>query len=189
MEVDEISRLAEKLDAWFDGILPLLESNDAAAQSKALLDGVEIAKEFDRIKEEGIAVLNALLNRQDNADGRVASLVQGFAFGVQLLGALYELGDTDGGNKGAHLVRDVVKKLDAIEPGGVSLAALLDHPDDVVRVYAGQYLIDRMPERVVPALRSIDEKNDGRHASMRAMTVLFPWDGDQKEKERGTRKK
>jgi len=189
MEVDEISRLAEKLDAWFDGILPLLESNDAAAQSKALLEGVEIAKEFDRIKEEGIAVLNALLNRQDNADGRVASLVQGFAFGVQLLGALYELGDTDGGNKGAHLVRDVVKKLDAIEPGGVGLAALLDHPDDVVRVYAGQYLIDRMPERVVPALRSIDEKNDGRHASMRAMTVLFPWDWDQKEKERGTRKK
>src|SRR5438067_430321 len=90
MEVDEISRLAEKLDAWFDGILPLLESNDAAAQSKALLEGVEIAKEFDRIKEEGIAVLNALLNRQDNADGRVASLVQGFAFGVQLLGTQME---------------------------------------------------------------------------------------------------
>ncbi|MGN6749908.1 MAG: hypothetical protein ACTHJS_15070 [Xanthobacteraceae bacterium] len=190
MKTDEsISLLAEKLDAWVDRLLPLLESNDTAAQSKALAEGVGILKELDRLKEDGIAVLNALINQQDSADGRVASLVQGFAFGAQLLGALYELGDTDGGNKVADRVREVVRKLDAIEPGGLSLAALLDHPDDVVRVYAGQYLIDRMAERVVPVLRSIDEKNDGSHATIRAMTILFPRDWDQKEKERGTRKK
>jgi hypothetical protein len=86
-------------------------------------------------------------------------------------------------------VRDVVRKLDAVETGGFGLAALLDHPDDVVRVYAGQYLIDRMPERVVPVLRSIDEKNDGSHATIRAMTILFPRDWEQKEKERSTREK
>jgi hypothetical protein len=191
MKVDEsIRQIAEKLETWFNGILPLLESNDTAAQSKALLEGVEIAKEFDRIKKEGITVLNELLNRQDNnADGRVASLVQGFVFGVQLMGALYELGDTDSGNKVAGLVRGVVRKLDAIEPGGDNLAALLDHPDDLVRVYAGQYLIDRMPERVVPVLRLIEEKREGRQANIRAMTVLFPWDWDQKEKERSAGKK
>jgi hypothetical protein len=189
MKVDEsISQIAEKLDAWFGGLLPLLESNDTAAQSKALLEGVEIAKELDRIKKEGITVLNAPLNRQDNnADARVASLVQGFVFGVQLMGGLYELGDTDSGNKVAGLVRGVVRKLDAIEPGADNLAALLDHPDDLVRVYAGQYLIDRMPGRVVPVLRSIDEKKDGSQATIRAMTVLFPWDWEQKEKERSTR--
>jgi hypothetical protein len=188
MKIDEsISQLAEKLDAWVDRLLPLLESSDTAAQSKALAEGVGILNELDRLKEEGIAALNALLNRQDNTDGRVAFLVQGFGFGVQLLGALYELGDIDGGNKVADVVRDVVRKLDAMEPGGVSLATLLDHPDDVVRVYAGQYLIDRMPERVVPVLRSIDEKNDGSHATIRAMTILFPRDWEQKEKERGTR--
>jgi hypothetical protein len=191
MKIDEsISQLAEKLDAWFDGILPLLDSNDTVAQSKALAQGAGILNEFGRFKEEGIAVLNVLLNRQDNADDRVvASLVQGFVFGVQLLGALYELGDTDGGNRVADLVRDVVRKLDAIEPGGDNLAALLDHPDDLVRVYAGQYLINRMPERVVPVLRSIDEKNDGSHATIRAMTILFPRDWEQKQKERSAGKK
>jgi hypothetical protein len=178
--------LAEKLDAWFDGVLPLLESNDTAAQSKALLEGVGILDELDRRKEEGIAVLSSLLNRQDNSDDRVASLVQGFVCGAQLLGALYELGDTDGGNQLARLVRNIVGKLDAIEPDGVSLAAILDHPDEVVRVYAGQYLIGRMPDRVVPVLRSIEEKKEGRHANIRAMTVLFPWDWEQKEKERST---
>jgi hypothetical protein len=43
-----------------------------------------------------------------------------------------------------------------------------------------------MPDRVVPVLRSIEEKKEGRHANIRAMTVLFPWDWEQKEKERST---
>jgi hypothetical protein len=192
MQPDEsIAQLAKKLDSWFDGILPLLESNDRAAQSKALLDGVEILKEFDHLKEEGIAVLNGLIDRQDaiSQNEPIASLVQGFEFGVLLQAALYdELGDTDGGNELASLVRKIVTKLDTIEPGGASLAALLDHPNDAVRVYAGQYLIDRMPERVVPVLRAIDEKDEGRHANIRAMTILFPRDWEQREKEHGTEK-
>jgi hypothetical protein len=119
--------LAEKLDAWFDGVLPLLESNDTAAQSKALLEGVGILDELDRRKEEGIAVLSSLLNRQDNSDDRVASLVQGFVCGAQLLGALYELGDTDGGNQLARLVRNIVGKLDA-NPTALALRQFLIIP-------------------------------------------------------------
>jgi hypothetical protein len=184
MQADEINQLGEKLDAWLDDLLPLLESNDAGAQGKALHDGIEIHKELDRIKAEGLAALSGFLNRQDaiNQDDRVASLIQGFVFGVQLLTALYDVGDTDGGNEVAAFVREIVRKLDAIEPRGASLAALLDHPNDVVRVYAGEYLIGRMPERVVPVLRPIEEKKEGRHADIRAMTVLFPWDWEQKEK-------
>ncbi len=186
MQADEINQLSEKLDAWLDDLLPLLESNDAGAQGKTLHDGIEILKELDQIKVEGLAAVSGFLNRQDiiSQGERIASLVQGFVFGVQLLAALYDVGDTDGGNKVAGLVGEIVRKLNAI----ASLAALLDHSDDVVRVYAGEYLIDRMPERVVPVLRLVDEKNEGRHANIRAMTVLFPWDWKQKEKERGTEK-
>jgi hypothetical protein len=190
MQADEINQLGEKLDAWLDNLLPLLESNDAGAQGKALHDGIEILKELDRIKAEGLAALSGFLNRQDTISQgeRIASLVQGFVFGVQLLAALYDVGDTDGGNEVAALVREIVRKLDGIEPSGAGLAVLLNHPNDVVRVYAGQYLIDRMPERVVPVLRPIEEKNEGRHADIRAMTVLFPWDWEQKEKYRSTEK-
>lgn len=155
------SRIAQG-NALLEGVIPEeLEhlSDDKIAQGKALLAGIiGIQLELDQLKIDGSAAVNALLNRQDNADERSVSLVQGFVFGVQLMEALYELGDTDSGNKVADLVRDIVRKLDAIEPGGDNLAALLDHPDDLVRVYAGQYLIDRMPERVVPVLRLIEEK-------------------------------
>ncbi len=95
---------------------------------------------------------------------------------------LYTNQDIDGGNEVADVVRGIVRKLDAVEPSGASLATLLAHPDDGVRVYAGQYLIDRMRERVVPVLRLIEEKREGRDANIRAMTVLFYW--KQKEKER-----
>ncbi len=192
MPIDEsISQLAEKLDAWFDGVRPLLESNDLAAQSKVLLDGVEILKKFDRLKEEGIATLDALLARQDatSQEERVVSLVQGFIFAAKLWETLgNELPDVDAINEVARRMRDIISRLDAFEPSRVSLAALLDYPNDMVRVCAGEYLINSIPERVVPVLRAIDKKNEGREADKRAMTILFPWDWEQKEKERSTGK-
>ena len=46
--------------------------------------------------------------------------------------------------------------LDATGAGQVALARSLDHPDIGVRVLAGAYLIELMPDRVVPMLREID---------------------------------
>src|ERR1700751_3607551 len=118
MKTDEsIEGLAEKLDAWFNGILPLLESNDAAAQSKALAEGVEIVHEFDRIKEQGLAALSASVNRQDasDQDDRVPSLVHAFVFGAKLWAALADaLPDTDAIYKIGILMRDIVIQLDTV---------------------------------------------------------------------------
>jgi hypothetical protein len=184
MKVDEsINHLAEKLDAWFDGILPLLESSDAAAQSKALLEGIEILNEFDRIKEEGLATLGALINRQDaiRQDERVASLLQAFIFAAKLWAVLGDtLPDMDAINKIAALMRDIVIQFDTIEPNRASLAALLDHPHDMVRVSAGERLIKLMPERVVPVLRAVEQTLNEKtgEAGMRASLILFAWEGN-----------
>jgi hypothetical protein len=186
MQLDEsISELAKKLDDWLDGVLPLLESNDSAAQSKALLDGVKILNQFDRLKEEGIAALNGLLNRQEviSQEERLASLVQGFAFAAKLWGTLGDqLPDIDAINDVARHMRDIVSLLDAIEPSRASLLVLLDHPNDMVRVSAGEYLIGSTPERVVPVLRAVDEKDDRSEATIRASLVLFAWEHEQKER-------
>jgi hypothetical protein len=78
MEIDDaIVQLGAKLDAWWeDDISPLLDSEDRVAQAKALLSGFELAKEFDRLKADGLAAITALLARQDETteEQRVASL-------------------------------------------------------------------------------------------------------------------
>lgn len=54
MQLDKsIVQLAAKLDAWFGGNLATFASQDPVAQGKALLDGVQLAKEFDRLKAKG----------------------------------------------------------------------------------------------------------------------------------------
>jgi hypothetical protein len=66
MDVDEsIVRLGQKLDAWWEGILPMLDSEDRVAQGKVLLRGFEIAKDFDRLKADGLAAITALIDRHD----------------------------------------------------------------------------------------------------------------------------
>jgi hypothetical protein len=85
-------------------------------------------------------------------------------------------------------MRDIISLLDAIEPSRASLVVLLDHPNDMVRVCAGEYSIVSIPERVVPVLRAIEQKDERREAYMRASLVLFPWDWEQRQKARSTEK-
>ena len=42
-------------------------------------------------------------------------------------------------------------------------------------------MIKLIPERVVPVLRAIDQKDDGGAATIRANLVLFAWEHEQKE--------
>jgi hypothetical protein len=66
MKIDQsIDQLAAKLDRWLDGFFPMLDTRDLAGQSKMLLDGIEIAKEFDRLKADGLAAIAALLDQQE----------------------------------------------------------------------------------------------------------------------------
>ena len=187
MDIDEaIVQLGAKLDTWWDGFSPLLDSGDQAAQGKALLHGFEIAKDFDRLKADGLAAITALLDRPDSIadDERAASLVRGFVFGARLADTLHdEFRDTaDGETKVVHLMDAIVKTLDGIGSGRAALAALLDHPDPGVRAWAGAYLIDLLPERVVPILRQIELKGDGSSASLGAHWTLLAWQREGKSR-------
>ena len=181
MEIDEaIVQLGEKLDAWWEkDISPLLDSEDRVAQANALLRGFGLVKEFDRLKADGLAAMTALLTRQDATtdEQRAASLIRGFEFGAKLADTLHdEIRDiADGETKVVHLMDEIVKALNAIGSGRAALAVLLDHPDAGVRALAGFYLIDLMPERVVPILRQIEEKRDASSALFRAHWALLGW--------------
>jgi hypothetical protein len=188
MDIDDaIVQLGAKLDAWWeDDISPLLDSEDRVAQAKALRSGFELAKEFDHLKADGLAAITALLARQDETteEHRVASLIRGFEFGARLADTLHdEFHDiADGENKVVRLMDEIVIALNAIGSGRAALAVLLDHPDAGVRADAGGYLIDLMPQRVVPILRQIEAKADGSCASFTAHWALLAWKREGKSR-------
>jgi hypothetical protein len=177
MQTDKaLADLAAKLDAWFDGSSDTFASEDRSAQAKTIIRGVAIVNELDRVRSEGLATLSRLINRRDAAteDERKASLVRGFEFGARLRHALHdELLDTDGETKVAHSMHAIVNALDEMTSGRAALAELLDHSDSGVRASAGAYLIDVMPDRVVPVLRQIEESNEGSSAGFSAHWVLL----------------
>jgi hypothetical protein len=78
----------------------------------------------------------------------------------------------------------IVLALDAIGSGRAALAVLLDHADPGVRALAAVYLIDLMPERIVPMLRQIEEEEEmrGRSARFRAHWTLLAWELDGKSR-------
>ncbi len=186
MEIDAaIIGLGEKLDAWWAGFCPMLDSGDHAAQIHALLRGFELAKELDRLKAQGLSALAALLNRQDaiTQEERTTSLIRGFEFGARLADTLHdEFRDTDGETEVLCLMDAMVKDLDAIGFGRVALKVLLDNPDAGVRASTGAYLIDLMPERIVPMLRHIDQTKDGNSAHFTAKWAVLAWEREGKSR-------
>jgi hypothetical protein len=186
MEVDQsIVLLAARLDRWFEGNHATFASQDVAAQSEALLHGFEIVKELDRLKADGIAALGRLLQADGSAthDERAANLTRGFEFAARLADTLHdELLDTNGETKIWRLMDEIVKGLDAFGSGRAALAVLFDHPDAAVRASAGAYLVDLMPDRVVPMLRTIEERNDASCALFRAHWALLAWKLDGKSR-------
>jgi len=176
---DAIVQLGAKLDAWLDGNLPTISSIDRVAQLKALLAGIEITKGLDLLKAKGLAAITALLDRQDAIaeDERVASLVGTFAFAAKLAATLSdELMDTNGYNKVTGLMIGIANALEATGSGRAALAVLLDNADNRVRAFAGVYLIDSMPDRVLPILRDIEEKEHGNNAHFNAHCGVLGWE-------------
>ncbi len=184
MDIDEsIVQLGAKLDAWWDGFSPMLDSEDRAAQGRALLRGFEIAKEFDSLKVQGLAAITALLNRQDatTEDERVVSLVQAFAFAAKLANTLHdEFHDIDGETHVARFTEAIVKTLEGIGTDRAPLAVLLDHPDAGVRAWAGACLINLQPDRVVPILRDIEQNEAANGAHFTAYFALLRWEREWK---------
>jgi len=186
MELESLVKVGEKLSNLWDEISGLLDSQDQLAQAKALLRGCEIVKEFERLKAEALETITALLNRSDlvTNDEYAASLMRGFEFGAKLADTLHdEFRDiADGETKVICLVDKVVKALNAISPGRIRLAALLDHPDVRVRGLAGSYLIDLMPERVIPVLQQVEQTEDANSAHFRADVTLLCWKLERKSR-------
>jgi hypothetical protein len=187
MQIDEsIAQLGVKLDGWLDRSLPVFSSDNRAVRGKAIRRGIAIIKEFDRLKAEGIAAITALLNRHvapADSDNRNASLIRAFEFGAKLADALHdEFLDTDGERMVWRLLDRIVLALDKVGPSRAAMNVLFDNPDPGVRASAGTYLIDLMPERVVPMLRDIDEAGGGRSADFRAHWTLLAWEREGKSR-------
>lgn len=186
MEIDgSIAQLASKLDAWLDRSVPVLSSQDSAAHGKAIRRGIAIVQEFDRLKAEGITAITGLLNRDAAVadSNRKAALIRAFEFGTRLADALHdEFLDTDGENMVWRLLDKIVLNLDKIAPGRASLDILFDSPDPGVRASAGAYLIDLMPERVIPMLRDIDEAGGGKSADFGAHWTLLAWERERESR-------
>jgi hypothetical protein len=164
----------------------MLDTEDRVAQGNALLRGIAIAKEFDRLKTDGLTAITALIDRHDLTPDseRAASLIRGFEFGARLADTLHdEFRDTaDGETKVVCLTDAIVKALDTIGRGRAALAVLLDHPDPGVRALAGAYLIDLLPERVCPILHQVEEEARGRSAGFRAHWALLAWERERKSR-------
>jgi hypothetical protein len=186
MEVDQsIVQLGAKLDEWFEESRATFESQDSAAQTKVVLRGFTLMKQLDRLKADGFATINALLNRQGmpTSDERAAGLVRGFEFAARLADTLHdELLDTDGQSKVWHLMDAIVKRLDEFGSGRAALAALFKHPNAGVRASAGAYLIDLMPEQVVDMLGAIEESEHANCAHFRAHWTLLAWKREHKSR-------
>jgi hypothetical protein len=175
---DVIVQLGAKLDAWLDGNLATISSMDRVAQFKALLAGIEISNELDRLKVKGLAAITALLNRQDavTEDERVATLVRGFEFGSKLACTLHdELLDVAGETEVLRLMTAIEDKLASIGSGRMALTVLLDHADARVRALAGESLLRLVPDRVLPILRDIEEKEHGNSAHFTAYNAILYW--------------
>ncbi len=186
MDVDQsIIQLGAKLDEWFEENRVTFASQDRAAQAGALLRGFKMVKELDRLKADGFAAINALLNRKDTPTNneRAADLVRGFEFAARLADTLHdELLDTDGQTKSWHLMDAIVKRLDDLGPGRVALAVLFKHPNAGVRASAGAYLIDLMPEQVVDMLVAIEKNEHANCAHFRAHWTLLAWEREHKSR-------
>jgi hypothetical protein len=180
-----IAELGARLDAWFDGSAETFAAQDRTAQGKAIFRGVEIIKQFDRIKADGKAAITNLLDRYDPTadDEHGLPLIRTFEFGAKLADALHdEFLDTDGENEVWHLLDAIVLKLDKVGAGRGALDVLFDNADAGVRAAAGAYLIDLMPDRVIPMLRDIEDAGGGNSADFGAHWTLLAWERERKSR-------
>jgi hypothetical protein len=186
VEIDaSIAELGSRLDDWFQDNRTTFASRDRTAQGDALVSGFDVVKDLDRFKLDGMTALTGLLNRDVliASNDRTAPLIRGFEFGAKLAHALHDgLLDTDGETEVLGLMDAIVLALNEASPGRSALTALFEHPNAGVRASAGAYLIDSIPDRVVPLLMEIDERSDGSSASFTAHWALLAWKLDKKSR-------
>ena len=184
MSIDEqISAFAAQLDRWFaDFAAKLLQPGDETAEVKTRVAGLKLLKQFDELKSQGLASLATLSNFAAVASEseRIETLLRGFERAARLGGISNDLQDWDGVKQTDHIMDDIVVALVAIGPGRTLLVPHLEHDNARVRVLAGRYLIDLMPDRVVPILEKIDKEGDGSSDGFSAFLVLQVWEVERR---------
>ena len=88
--------------------------------------------------------------------------------------------DTDAGNQVIGLTDDIVVALAGTGPGRAALVPLLDADDARVATCAGRYLIDLMPNRVIPVLQEIEKGGFWYQPAFSAQMVLLTWELEHK---------
>lgn len=175
---DQISAFAAQLDRWFLDVATESYSDDEIAQFKTTVSGIKFLKQFDDLKSQGLATLATLLNHSDFASEgeRINALLRGFERAARLEAVSDDMVDPDGLKQIDGVMDDIVVALSAIGPGRTLLVPLLEHENARIRVSAARYLIDLMPNRVIPVLEKINKEEDGSSDGFAAFLVIQAWE-------------
>jgi hypothetical protein len=178
---------ADKVQALQAEFLAAHEKKDVKRQREIVNELAQLKRELDALGADHRAAMLAQLERAHQAitdDERVAQLVKAFELGAKYTHfAADELGDIDISNEAVDQTNAIANELDAIGSGRRSaLAELLDHEDPGVRASAGAYLFKTMPERAVPVLRAVHEKDAVTSPWSTAHWALSEYDINQKKK-------
>lgn len=180
MDINEqIAALGARLDNWFDEMSARMDAGDKPGQATEWLAGIQIPWRYDELKNRGFTILTALLNPVTvmSENERVAALLRGFEFAAKLEVTLYgQMMDTDAGNQVDDLMDEIVVTLAGIGSGRAALVPLLDHNNSGVSASAGRYLIDLIPDRVIPVLQGIEKSERGFQPGFEARMVLLTWE-------------
>ncbi len=156
---------------------------DQKAEAEIVLEMLGIRKQVEAALSDQRAAVAALLNRAQQAatdDERVAELLRAF---ILLTRQQYiikeELGDVNAANETVTQRDAIARQLDAIGSGRRrDLASLLDDADPGIRHAAAVYLLRIMPERALPVIRDIAEKERGTEVGFSAFTTLMIYETD-----------
>jgi hypothetical protein len=163
---------------WTSGSSTSRQPSDEIAETKTRVAGLKLLKQFDDLKSQGLASLATLLNFAEapSESDRTKTLLRGFERAARLGGISNEIQDWDGVRQIDHIMDDIVAALATIDPRRTLLVPLLDHDNARIRILAGRYLIDLMPDRVIPILEKIDKEADGSSDGFSAFLVLQAWE-------------
>src|SRR5579883_1746177 len=190
-EEDAITKLASELDEW-------LEQNDAALVNtgqpqKALEAWQKGAQLLKRLDAETAGCIDKIQRVIDDVspkadDARIDELLNAFTLGARFRAVLDdELVQKDSYNKITRQLDAIVLALDKIGGRGPVLVKLLDDPRPAICATAGAYLVNLMPDRVLPLMRGIAEAERGTsagwtaHWTWRVYEVEHGKKGDEQE--------
>jgi hypothetical protein len=184
---DPITKLALELDEWLEQNQAALSNTDEPQKAlEAYRKGAQILKSLDAQTTQCISKIQSVIDDASLKpdDARVEELVEAFKLGARFKAVLKdELGQTDTCNHIIGQLNAIATALDKIGGGrGPALAPLLDDSDLAIGATAGAYLVELMPDRVVPLLHRIaDEAERGSSA---AFTAYWAYRGYELDKEK-----